>query len=386
MQQFLNTPFPLLYSQLSEIERKQAIQTLQALRQAEVILSNGSAYEALSQEEGQMLARQALVLSERESLDEEFCFVPLEVLEHLAKAVPGALRGLYPRFLQQDFSYGMESLFREADSDTRDQLITWIENEEKTVYLRDQLLSFLAWINDEVVLKAFRRWRDTPPGWVESLSPPLKWFPLVAGWELTEDGKRRDLYYATSYHLIPSDVQRLEQAGPVEMVIPHEERCGWCYRPLVTLFDLHVSDPRLRFLSLQGERLRIALCPNCSQQACQVITDVDIQGGSHWSASSGEAPERLHFYAEAMLEKMTLPARPLVLGSPHRTPFISEGSHLGGCPGWVQDPAYPRCPQCQQIMIFLAQYEPEGVPYLEGIFYAFLCITCKKATTVYQQT
>ncbi|HEU5375724.1 MAG TPA: hypothetical protein VFV38_09815 [Ktedonobacteraceae bacterium] len=386
MQHFLNTPFPLLHTQFSETERKRAIQTFQALRQAEEILSQMSEYERLSQEEGGILAQQALTLSEREDIDEEFRFVPHQVLENIANAVPGALRGLYPRFLQRDFSYGMEALFREADSDTRDQLILWIENEEKTVYLRDQLLSLLAWIDDEVVLKAFHRWRDNPPAWVEFLPQSVEWFPLVAGWELTADGNKRNLYYSTNYRLIPSDLQRSEQAEPVEMILPHEERCGWCHRSFVTLFDLQLSDRRLSFLSLQGERLRIAICPNCSQQDCQVITDIDMQGGSQWSASSGEAPERLHLYADTMLEKMTLPSRPLVLGSPHRTPFVSEGSHLGGCPGWVHYPEYPQCPQCQQTMTFLGQYEPDGVPYIEGIFFAFLCADCGKATTVYQQT
>jgi len=386
LQRFLNTSFPLMPPRLPEAERKQALQTLHALRQAYEMLSQTTLYEVLSQEEGRSLARMALALSEKENVDEEFRWVPHLVLANVANAVPGALAGLYPQLLRQDFSYGMDALFREADVETRDQLLTWIENEERTVYSRDQLLSCVAWINDEVVRAAFRRWRDYPPAWALYLPRPVEWFTLVAGWELTAEGGRRDLYYSTCYGLIPSSTQPSEQIEPVETVLPHEDHCGWCQRPMVVLFDLHLSDPRLNFLSLHGERLRIAICPNCSPQGYQVFTDVKMQGGSQWSPLSGTPPKELDLYPDSVLEEMTLPSHPLVLGPQRRTPFISEGSHLGGCPEWVQYPEYPQCPQCQRTMTFLGQYEPKDVSYIEGIFYAFLCTGCLKATTVYQQT
>src|SRR5690242_6107611 len=113
MQKFLDTSFPLLHSQLSEEERKQALQTLQVLRQADEILSQGMLYEILFLEEGRIVALQALALSQKEDVDDEFEWIPHQTLVNIADAVPGALAGLYPQLLSQDFSYGKESLFRE---------------------------------------------------------------------------------------------------------------------------------------------------------------------------------------------------------------------------------------------------------------------------------
>ena len=80
----------------------------------------------------------------------------------------------------------------------------------------------------------------------------------------------------------------------------------------------------------------------------------------------------------------------LVLGKTRKTPYMNEGSHIGGYPTWVQYPQYPRCPICQLTMHFVGQLEPAadvGAPAsIEGIVYAFVCTACGKTTTAYQQT
>src|SRR4051812_41228673 len=161
---------------------------------------------------------------------------------HLADDVPGALAGLYPHLLLKDFSFGQNSLFREADPRTRDILLEWIENAEKTVYDRQTLLGLVAWIDDATIHAAFRRWRDAAPAWAEYLPQPVEGFASVAGWELTLEGTKRNLYFPLSYSLVSAGKPRSTQAREaLEMILPHEDHCGWCQQSLITLFDLQTS-------------------------------------------------------------------------------------------------------------------------------------------------
>lgn len=54
---------------------------------------------------------------------------------------------------------------------------------------------------------------------------------------------------------------------------------------------------------------------------------------------------------------------------------------------WLQDAPYPRCPECQQVMKFLAQFDDGSMtPPEEGIYYSFYCSDCPIAAVNYQQT
>jgi hypothetical protein len=62
------------------------------------------------------------------------------------------------------------------------------------------------------------------------------------------------------------------------------------------------------------------------------------------------------------------------------------GTQIGGMPTWVQDTAYPTCPDCGQTMRFLAQLDNGHFRGHEGTYFAFLCSTCRVTATTYQQT
>jgi hypothetical protein len=119
-----------------------------------------------------------------------------------------------------------------------------------------------------------------------------------------------------------------------------------------------------------------------------VYFDVERDGSSRWGESNGNPPHLLRRYEDDLMPPW--PELRLVLGKKRKTPYVNNGSHLGGYPAWVQSPEYPQCPSCQQTMRFIGQLEPAadiGAPSsIEGIVYAFLCATCGKATTGYQQT
>jgi hypothetical protein len=61
-------------------------------------------------------------------------------------------------------------------------------------------------------------------------------------------------------------------------------------------------------------------------------------------------------------------------------------SQIGGLPAWVQDSAFPKCPDCSGTMKFVAQVDNGQFPYHEGVYYAFLCASCRVTATTYQQT
>ncbi len=327
-----------------------------------------------------------------DTLKAGFELLPARILTNLADVVPGSLTGLYSEFLIRDLSWNTMSLFRQADPHTRDRIIALLETGEG-VYDRGALLCALAWMEDESIPLQFDQWRRTPPAWSADFYYPLEEFTLEAGWELTEDGRRHDLYYQDCYDIMPWDRLPPEQLpGPLTIATMQEETCGWCGRSLMTLFDVDLRDPRLAFLSIPGERLRIPMCLNCSLQydvlQDRVFMDIDGDGLARWSPVNGERPDRIkirHEYSDGYVPPF--PPQRVALGLARPTPYESAGSHIGGCPYWPQSSSdYPRCPACQWRMTFVGQYELNitDLSYLEGLLYAFVCMQCGKATIGHQ--
>lgn len=125
------------------------------------------------------------------------------------------------------------------------------------------------------------------------------------------------------------------------------------------------------------------MCLNCSLQT-SIFFDVEHDGTSHWCESNGPPPDHLERYEE------DLHLQTLTLGKQRKTPYIDGGAHVG----WVSSLGPVSCvssmPDLQQTMCFVGQLEPAtdlGAPsFLEGVIYAFLCLSCGKATAEYQQT
>jgi len=366
-------------------ERKLVEQDLELYKEAKHVVCSYETYQTLTPDEGHEIALLALDLYDARINSDDY--VPQQVLTNLAESVPGALHGLHSRLLDRGISFASNVIFREADPATRDRIISYLAQDQFPPFegdARADLLCALAWIGDEHVQHQFIKWRQVPPKWSGDFPGPLDLYTYEAGWELTIEGTRRNLYFAENYDLLQIDqVLSTVYTEPIAVITSHEGRCEWCGRALLTLFDMNLRDARMQFVWPGGERLRIAFCLNCSTQAKSVFTEVDAYGVSRWSSLNGEPPEYLD---ELGLDPTSLPYDRIKLGQMRRTAYVSQGSHVGGCPEWVQDAAFPQCPGCGQTMLLVGQYEPVQVRYLEGIFYAFLCSTCGIATTGYQQT
>src|SRR5262249_3796248 len=111
----------------------------------------------------------------------------------------------------------------------------------------------------------------------EGLNSP--WYTLNAGWVLFEDGDRAFLTVSERCHRLEPGVD----PAPVAVMVEGEGACPWCHSPLVLLLDTDLADPRLAFLGLRGQRLRVLTCPLCTCYT-PIFTDIDLNGRARWSA------------------------------------------------------------------------------------------------------
>ncbi|HEX9411908.1 MAG TPA: hypothetical protein VF916_00245, partial [Ktedonobacterales bacterium] len=147
----------------------------------------------------------------------------------LNTTVSGALSDLADAFVAQRV-FWPSWLYLDAPWTTTQHLLRLLDDPAAQEQ-RHLLLLALAWVDDDLVHTQFQAWRVHPPHWqaVEFLA--LQEYATRAGWELTPDGGRRQLYRSTSYELVPVDEPELApSAQAVAVSTPHEASCGWCGR------------------------------------------------------------------------------------------------------------------------------------------------------------
>ncbi|MBE5601200.1 DUF1963 domain-containing protein, partial [Salmonella enterica] len=207
-----------------------------------------------------------------------------------------------------------------------------------------------------------------------------------AGWELTENGRRRDLYFTQCTHLVK---QAPEQPAVFRAVAEYGENCPHCSLPLINLFEVAPSAVGLSTQGWPGQ-IRILTCQCCTAYNT-VFATVDPQGQPRWYEKNALST----LAVENSADWITLPLDVLHPGESRLPLFAAEiflpttFSQLGGHPAWVQDTDYPTCPTCAQTMMFLAQLSYEDIEeeeYAEGMLYGFICPSCQTTATSYQQT
>jgi hypothetical protein len=271
--------------------------------------------------------------------------------------------------------------FNRAPPDVRDALLQRVEIDGEN---RNWLLIALAWIGDEVVVERFAHWRDEPPSWCKSLYVPPHHYAHQAGWELTEDGCRRDLYFQQCIHL---EKQAPPQPTLFRLATETGENCPHCTMPLINLFDFAPAAVGIR-TALWQEPVRILTCQCCTAYGT-VFAKIDLQGHTHWVRENTFST----LAAENSADWVRFPENSLHPNESRLPLFAADQflpttfSQLGGHPAWVQDAEYPSCPECAQTMMFLAQVSYEEIDdSAEGMLYGFICPTCRTTATSYQQT
>jgi hypothetical protein len=301
----------------------------------------------------------------------------VEELADIAAADPDALAPYHLRLLDAGAFWRESVLYRGADEEFQRAVVARIESGGSE--LPGRLAFVLAQTRGHVAQDAFRRWVGSPPT-VPDFDPYQRGVAALirdGGWELSSDGVR-ELCGASAYRLVP------EQGGGERT----GDTCPWCASPLWTALDLDTADPRvaeaLAHTQWQG-RLRIATCHLCSCYGttyCEVTDD----GGATWSAHN----ERPDYLPGGGAEEP-----PLIRFTPGEqrptahlaSAWAREGSTLGGCPDWIQDPAYTDCPKCGMAMDYVGLVGGADLSdYGEGAYYLFVHAQCGLAAVEYQQS
>ncbi|HEY6019521.1 MAG TPA: DUF1963 domain-containing protein [Candidatus Paceibacterota bacterium] len=278
-------------------------------------------------------------------------------------------------------SYWPSLAFFRASPDIRDELIARVERDDAN---RNHILMALAWIGDATVVKLFERWRQHPPPWQDLHIPPHR-YSYEAGWELTDNGHRRDLYYRQCTKL-----QQGRSAFPnsFKAITERQDHCPWCSQRLTNLVNVAPTEFGISGGYHAGDMISVTTC-----EICTVFTPVfsvfNEKGGSHWHPSNSrpkylaEDPANWNWLPQDALTPVGI--RPPLFAADQFLP--TTFSQLGGHPTWVQDAEYPHCPSCANTMMFLAQINCDDIEdHSEGIYYAFVCTACKMTATHYQQT
>lgn len=247
--------------------------------------------------------------------------------------------------LQQEFirlgELRPEFIFHRAAPKIRDLLTQHLARVAgRDRLLTDKLLCALAWVGDERVVELFAGWRAKPQPWAADLHIPPHLYSQRAGWELSPDSQRRDLYHDICHPLVRAE----DSMAPVAIVTD------------TNLLELDGAAPVLAFLG-------------CARQIVIPICDRKL-----------------------LDERM--PRRSLVMSAKPRSPWHAASdalptrfSQIGGCPAWIQDAEYPTCGECRRTMRCIGQVACEDIdPGAEGVFYAFLCADCGTTASTYQQT
>lgn len=334
-------------------------------------------YKRLSADESRRVADYAETLFANGSHD-----VAQEICTCLAAFTDARLDNCLRQWVSEgDVDFYSALPFHRAPPDVRDTLLRQIEVDEEN---RNGLLIALAWIGDDVVVEHFKHWRQHPPAWSHSLFVPPYHYAHQAGWELTEDGHRRDLYFHHCTHLVK---QTTAQPAVFRAVTEPGTHCPHCSMPLIHLFEVAPAAVGLSTDCWPGH-IRILTCQCCTAYGT-IFAKVDSQGKTQWLAENVLSTLAI----ENSADWIRLPGNSLHPGKTRLPLFAAEiflpttFSQLGGHPAWVQDAEYPTCPTCSQTMMFLAQISYEDIEdYAEGMLYGFICPTCRTTATSYQQT
>jgi len=310
-----------------------------------------------------------------------------EVLARLACSHPGSLNAYHERLIERAI-FDPAVIFHDASPATVRMLADRISSSENS-FLRKQLLRCMAWAGNAEVQSLLKIWRDYPPAWVSDPSLPPHEYSYEAGWELTWDGGRRDLFATCALPLVKGSKSSSDDS-PVDAGKYIDQRCPWCDRKLVALLDIDSTSERVSFLALGGTRHRVVTCQGCSGHG-PIFTTNNGSGDSSWHPSNVRPSDLFDTNPYSVFERKLrlgdIPRHFLESASWWNAPSITY-SQIGGLPTWIQDSEYLNCPECFQKMHFIGQISSEDFNSLlvEFIYFCFVCTKCNVTGSTFQQS
>ena len=320
-----------------------------------------NSYYSLNQDEAVQLANYAM----RQDKNTRWA-----ILQNLALLVPGSISHLYKKILNLKIEES-ETFFINAPDDICDYVIQQLES-DIAANRETYMACILAWIGTPKAVEKINELRKTEITISSYWQTKIENIPIIAGWELTPKGQRRNLY------LEESCILEEPEQGKIEFL---DEYCPLCGQQLYIPFSFDLSNENLSFLNCKGKLLKILTCINCDQYG-PVFSIPDFTNNSLWHKKNTKSeymiPSEESIHDDwAFSKAFTIGERG---GSPYEWIAWLPNSpyHIGGFPSWVQFPEYPSCPDCQQTMKFLAQIN-NGME-----IYAFICPECNTTATLTQ--
>ena len=264
------------------------------------------------------------------------------VLCCLACFQPGSLTPFRENLIRRRILYpGV--IYHGAGSETAVELMALLDEAAH----RNLTLVALAWIGDKTVQGAFKEWRERPPRWASELYVPPDRYSYEAGWELTQEASRRDLFHKTAF---PLDSPRAARSsnGRVQTGVENNKNCPWCGHRLTALLSFenlgeyipeHGSDPVL-----------VLTCYVCTCFGTVLAKRKDA-GETVWH----EANIKPDYLPPDTSDRDAFPNSPLVLSGETRHYLQAANwsmlpgvafSQVGGMATWIQEAKYPSCPDC----------------------------------------
>ena len=274
------------------------------------------------------------------------------------------------------------SLYRDADAAVAQRLVQFVDQCVETGQ-RNQALRALAWTRGAAALAAFRQWRSDPPKWALDLPHQVEEFSSNACWTLDRQDMRRELISTSCFRLTPARNPERECLLHVPCRSSIKETCPSCSGQMAWLFDF--SKLPTQYLHAQPPApQKVFACLNCACFRPQ-FSRYSAEGSAERHPSSGEEElERFDDRVALVLELEAVPFPPFACAEAFA---LNDASTLGGAPMWLQSAEYPQCPECGELMPFLAQLDNGALEKPEeGIFYAFYCPECRVSAVSYQQT
>lgn len=332
-------------------------------------------FRELSSEDAERLAVRAIEYldCDQEPVNE----IGLQILQRLARFRQSPLNEVCCNALLDRDAYWPSILYRDSGNAIADRLVSRIDECKAQGSLNHCLLA-LGWTRSVSAQEAFRRWTVQRPEWVSELYVPPEDYLHSAGWCLEDNGGRQDLIFTTCFRLMAAEGMTRRS---VRCRSRANEECPSCGGPLAWLFDFTKLGAEY-FPNTYGEAPRKVLC--CLHCSCfgPVFAEYHADGNATWLSPFEPCKFEYSRVGESCVRVLEdAPCPPFACAEAG----MNDSSTLGGIPTWLQDAEFPRCIECGELMMFLAQLD-NGSLGEEGIHYAFFCPSCHVSAVTYQQT
>lgn len=282
----------------------------------------------------------------------------------------------------EDEELDFPPVFKDAPDDVVSEMTKELMEDDLGSLKANKLLSCLAHMGGEAVLKAFRELEEPPREWRKKLYVDPHVYANQGGWTFDKDGKVIETVFRTCLPVVPKDAKAREES-PVKLITAADGVCAGCGSRLVNLIELDGSDKRLKFLGIDG-KIALISCLNCVPYNENGFVRFDLNGWSEIVPEKcyAEEADNPDWVGELTENTFALADKAM----PEYFPFDDgTGSAIGGFPFWIDDCVIKDCPDCGKPMICLAQLGEEVHGY-EGNIVVEICRGCGVAAVLYQQT